>query len=72
MGGLQAYEWAVAFPHAVRRIAVVCGACRCNGLNRVFLDSLEAAPPAVRGTSGVGTDSNLTVSGIFPNAALLV
>ena len=43
MGGLQAYEWATAFPEAVKRIAVVCGASRCGELNKVFLGSLEAA-----------------------------
>jgi pimeloyl-ACP methyl ester carboxylesterase len=43
MGGLQAYEWAVAFPEAVKRIAVVCGAARCGEVNKVFLGSLEAA-----------------------------
>ena len=43
MGGLQAYEWAVAYPEAVRRVAVVCGASRCSEINAVFLRSLEAA-----------------------------
>ena len=43
MGALQAYEWAVAFPDAVPRIAAVCGASRCGELNAVFLGSLEAA-----------------------------
>lgn len=43
MGGLQAYEWAVAFPHAAQAIAVVCGAARCSPLNQNFLLSLQAA-----------------------------
>ena len=43
MGGLQAYEWAVAYPDAVERIAVSCGASRCGELNGVFLGSLEMA-----------------------------
>ena len=43
MGALQAYEWAVAWPESVRRIAAVCGAARCGELNRVFLGSIEAA-----------------------------
>ncbi|KAL1523357.1 hypothetical protein AB1Y20_018301 [Prymnesium parvum] len=43
MGALQAYEWSVAYPAAVRRIAAVCGASRCGELNAVFLRSLEAA-----------------------------
>ena len=32
MGALQAYEWAVAFPESVQRIAAVCGAARCGEL----------------------------------------
>lgn len=43
MGALQAYEWAVAYPDAVERIAAVCGAARCGELNGVFLRSIEAA-----------------------------
>ena len=40
---LQAYEWAVAHPDHVERIAAVCGAARCGELNGVFLRSIEEA-----------------------------
>lgn len=43
-----AYEWAVAYPDAVARIAAVCGASRCGELNAVFLRSIEAALKADR------------------------
>lgn len=43
MGGLQAYEWAVAFPKAAKAIAVVCGAARCSPVNQNFLLALRAA-----------------------------
>jgi len=43
MGALQAYEWAVAHPDHVERIAAVCGAARCGELNGVFLRSIEEA-----------------------------
>ncbi|MBZ9772542.1 alpha/beta fold hydrolase [Mesorhizobium sp. CO1-1-8] len=42
MGGLQTFEWAVAFPQMVDRIAPVCGAARCAPHNYVFVASLEA------------------------------
>ena len=41
---LQAFEWAAhGAPDGVERIAAVCGAARCGGLNGVFLSSIEAA-----------------------------
>lgn len=43
MGGLQAFEWAVRYPHAAKAIAVVCGGARAAPVNRVFLRSLQAA-----------------------------
>jgi homoserine O-acetyltransferase len=43
MGGQQAYEWACAYPHMVRRLAVVCGAARTAEHNKVFLKSLRTA-----------------------------
>jgi len=43
MGALQAFEWAVAYPSSVQRVAAVCGASRCGELNGVFLSSIEAA-----------------------------
>lgn len=51
MGALQAFEWAVAHPHEVARVAAVCGASRCGELNSVFLRSLEATLK-VRGARG--------------------
>lgn len=43
MGGLQAFEWAVRYPHACRAVAVVCGGARCSALNATFIHSLVAA-----------------------------
>ena len=43
MGALQAFEWAVAHPNEVARVAAVCGASRCGDVNHIFLRSLEAA-----------------------------
>lgn len=43
MGAQQAYQWAVSYPDAVARLAVICGAARTAPHNAVFLKSLEAA-----------------------------
>jgi len=43
MGAMQALDWASRYPTCVGHVVAVCGASRCGDLNRVFLDSLEAA-----------------------------
>lgn len=43
MGAQQAYQWASAFPDAVERLLVICGAARTAPHNIVFLESLRAA-----------------------------
>lgn len=43
MGAQQAYQWAVSYPDAVGRLAVICGAARTAPHNAVFLKSLKAA-----------------------------
>ncbi len=43
MGAMQAYHWAAMFPHAVERIAVVCGSARCAPHNQVFIDGVSHA-----------------------------
>ena len=42
MGGLQAYEWAAAYPAMVKRLAVVCGAAKCSPHNQVFIEGVRA------------------------------
>lgn len=43
MGGLQAYEWACAYPDMVERLAPICGAARVSPHNYVMLAGLKAA-----------------------------
>lgn len=42
MGGLQAYEWAAAYPAMVQRLAVICGAAKCSPHNQVFIEGVRA------------------------------
>jgi homoserine O-acetyltransferase len=42
MGGLQAYEWAAAYPAMVKRLAVLCGAAKCSPHNQVFIEGVRA------------------------------
>lgn len=42
MGGQQAYQWAVAHPERVRRLACICSAARTSTWQRVFLDGLRS------------------------------
>ena len=43
MGAGQTYQWAVAFPDLVERIAPFCGSSGTSTHNKVFLDSVKAA-----------------------------
>jgi homoserine O-acetyltransferase len=43
MGGMQAYHWAVLFPHMVERAAIICGSARCSAFNHVFLEGVKGA-----------------------------
>lgn len=43
MGALQAWEWAVRFPHLVERLLPFCGTARCSPHNFVFLEGVKAA-----------------------------
>lgn len=43
MGAGQTYQWAVAFPDLVARIAPFCGSSVTSAHNKVFLDSVKAA-----------------------------
>lgn len=43
MGGQQAYQWGVAYPEQVKRIAIICGSARTSPHNRVFLEGIQAA-----------------------------
>jgi homoserine O-acetyltransferase len=49
MGGLQAYEWAAAYPDMVKRLAVVCGAAKCSPHNQVFIEGVRATLTADTG-----------------------
>lgn len=52
MGAFQAYQWALAYPELVERIAPCCGAARVSRHCRVFLDGAKAAllaDPAYKG-----------------------
>lgn len=54
LAAIQAWHWAVLFPHRVRAILPVCGATGCWPLNRVFLSGLRAvlhADPAFHGAA---------------------
>ena len=42
MGGMQAYHWAVLYPDAVERLAVLCGAAKTSQHNLVFLEGVRA------------------------------
>ncbi len=43
MGGQQAYHWAVLYPGAVERLAVICGAARTAPHTHVFLEGMRSA-----------------------------
>lgn len=43
IGGMQAYQWAAAWPHQVRRLLPWCASARCSPHNWVFLDSVKSA-----------------------------
>lgn len=43
MGGMQAYQWAAAYPDAVERLAVICGAAKTSPHNQVFIDGIRSA-----------------------------
>lgn len=43
MGGMQAFAWAMAYPHRVARILPICATAQCWPHNRVFLDGVKAA-----------------------------
>jgi homoserine O-acetyltransferase len=52
MGAFQAYQWGLAHPDLVERIAPMCGAARCSRHCYVFLDGAKAAllaDPAYKG-----------------------
>jgi homoserine O-acetyltransferase len=42
MGGLQAYEWAVAYPDLVDAILPICASARCWPLNAMFLQGIAS------------------------------
>jgi homoserine O-acetyltransferase len=42
MGGLQAYEWAVAYPDLVDAILPICASARCWPLNAMFLQGVAS------------------------------
>lgn len=42
MGGLQAYEWAVAYPELVGAILPICASARCWPLNAMFLEGVAS------------------------------
>ncbi len=43
MGGMQAYQWATAFPGLVENMLCVCGSARVSPHNLVFLDGIKSA-----------------------------
>ncbi|NDL63972.1 alpha/beta fold hydrolase [Acerihabitans arboris] len=43
MGAMQAWQWAAAYPAAVRTLLPICGSARCWPLNDVFLEGVKAA-----------------------------
>jgi homoserine O-acetyltransferase len=52
MGAFQAYQWGLAHPDLVERIAPMCGAARISPHNFVFLEGVKAAllaDPAYKG-----------------------
>eukprot|EP00968_Pinguiococcus_pyrenoidosus_P006513 scaffold436_cov267-Pinguiococcus_pyrenoidosus.AAC.8 len=69
MGAMQGFDWAWRYPDAVKRVIAICGTSRCGDLNRVFLDSLEAAlcsdPGYDAGSPHMQADSrNLSVASL--------
>ena len=52
MGAFQAYQWGLAHPDLVERIAPCCGAARCSRHCYVFLSSAKAALHADRALAG--------------------
>ncbi len=42
MGGVQAYEWAAAYPAMVKRLVVNCGAAKCSPHNQVFIEGVRS------------------------------
>jgi pimeloyl-ACP methyl ester carboxylesterase len=67
MGALQAFEWAVAHPDEVARVAAVCGASRCGELNSVFLRSLEATLQARAHAQPSGHTTTATMHFALPD-----
>ncbi|BBP00685.1 alpha/beta fold hydrolase [Sulfuriferula nivalis] len=43
MGAVQAWHWAVLYPHMVQNLLPVCGATRCWPYNQLFLKGVRAA-----------------------------
>lgn len=43
MGGMQAMQWAAAYPERVQRVMSVCATARCWPHNQVFLEGVSAA-----------------------------
>ena len=43
MGGMQAYQWATAFPEQVKNMLCICGSARVSPHNHVFLDGIKTA-----------------------------
>lgn len=49
MGGMQALQWAAAYPERVQRVMSVCATARCWPHNQVFLEGVRAALTADAG-----------------------
>ena len=60
MGAGQTYQWAVAFPEMVQRIAPFCGSTVTSEHNQVFLDSVQAALTADDAWQGGWYDASPT------------
>jgi homoserine O-acetyltransferase len=52
MGAFQAYQWGLAYPDLVERIAPCCGAARCSPHCFVFLEGAKAALTADQDLKG--------------------
>lgn len=57
MGGMQAYEWAAAYPERVQSLLVVCASARCRPINWAFLEGLRQHLSPDRSGSSAGVEA---------------
>jgi homoserine O-acetyltransferase/O-succinyltransferase len=72
MGGQQVYEWAVAYPEAVERAAVIAATARISLHQRVFVQTLIEAITADPAWNGGWYASGLDVRGGMDRMARIV